>query len=232
MPTLRLAAGSPFAALLAAALASQSPPPELLRLSIAGPATWQARLRPTNLGSLLASAAAERIWRGYVEGVDSALRAVRQADDAFVRERAHLLAYGGTLHVVAWLEQAETALQVPRWSAALIAEPDGHSDLPAMAKVCEAWFARLGEEMSNAWRDVAPGPAELVDGRLVVVFAGEDDRAGAAARARAFAAKKLDPRDVLRLELEVTPTLGLLRDREWERGLVGDVLGAATRRWR
>ena len=218
-----------FAATLLVSLPGQAPA-EMLRLSIAGPATWRARLQPTNLGSMLSSAAAERIWHGYVDAVDRTLRTVRKADEAFAQERTRLLDYGGTLHVVTWLEQAEDALHVPRWSAALVAEPDGHSDLSAMAGACEAWFARVGERASNAWRDVAPGPAQLVDGRLVVVFAGDDDRAPATARAHAFVGKKLDPRDVLRLELEVPPTLGLLRDREWERGLVGDLLGAATQR--
>lgn len=204
--------------------------PELLRLAIAGPATWRTRLQPTDLGSMLATEAAEKIWRRYVGALDGELRGLRGADAAFARERARLLDYAGTLHIVAWLEQAEDALNVPRWSAAFVAEPDGHTDLVAMAAESEQWLQRLGDTSSNAWRDMRPGPPRVHEGRLVLVFAGDEDRERATARAMAFRGKAIDPRDVMRIELEVAPMLGLLRDRAWDRGLATDLLGAATQR--
>ena len=175
---------------LLAAVAVAQGPPELLRLSIVGPAGWRSRLQPTNLGSMLASAAAETIWRGYAERVDAALRSVRGADEAFRRERARLLDYGGTLHVVAWLEQAEDALNVPRWSAALVAEPDGHTDLEAMAVESKAWLERAGDRASNAWRDMRVSTPRCHEGRLLLVFAGDDDRAAATLRAERFAGRR------------------------------------------
>ena len=229
----------PLAPALAVALAFTAAPrdacraqeaPELLRLAIAGPATWRTRLQPTDLGSMLATAAAEKIWRRYVDDLDGALRGLRGADAEFARERGRFLDYAGTLHVVAWLDQAEDALNVPRWSAALVAEPDGHTDLAAMAAESEQWLQRLGDTTSNAWRDMRPSPPRVHDGRLVLVFASDEDREPATARALAFRGKAIDPRDVLRVELEVAPMLGLLRDRAWDRGFFADLLGAATQR--
>ncbi|MBL8754115.1 MAG: hypothetical protein JNK15_12515 [Planctomycetes bacterium] len=218
-----------------AVVLDQSPiaaePPELLRISLAGPATWRVRMQPTDLGAMLATEPAEKLWRRHVDDLDATLRAVHGADAEFARERARLLDYAGTLHVVTWLEQAEDALHVPRWSAAVVAEPDGHTDLEAMARESEGWLRRVGEQASNAWRELRPGTPRVHAGRLVVVFADDDARVAATARALAWRGKPLDPRDVLRVEGEVGPLLGLLRDRAWERGLAADVLGAATRRF-
>jgi hypothetical protein len=218
-----------LATLLIAACPAQEPP-ELLRIAIAGPATWRTRLQPTDLGSMLASEAAEKVWRGYVDAIDHALRGLRGADAAFVRERARWLDYSGTLHVVAWLEQAEDAVHLPRWSAALIAEPDGHTDLATMAADSEQWLRRIGDEASNSWRELRPGQPEVRDGRMYVMFAEDEDRERASARAFAWRPRAIDPRDVARVEIEIAPLLGLLRDRPGERGLAADLLGAATQR--
>jgi hypothetical protein len=204
--------------------------PELLRIAIAGPATWRTRLQPTDLGSMLASEAAETIWRGYVDAIDSGLRGLRGADAAFTAERARWLDYAGTLHVVFWLEQAEDALHVPRWSAALLAEPDGRTDLVAMAADSEQWLRRIGDAASNAWRDVRPGPPQVHDGRMCVVFAGDEDRERANARALTWRTRPLDPRDAMRVEVEAPAMLGLLSDRAAERGIATDLLGPATQR--
>lgn len=213
-----------------AAVALAQEPPELLRLSVVGPAGWRSRLQPTNLGSMLASAAAETIWRGYAARIDEVLRRARDADEAFGRERARLLDYGGTLHVVAWLEQAEDALHVPRWSAALVAEPDGHTDLAAMAAESASWLTLAGDRVSNAWRDMRVTAPRCHEGRLLLVFASDDDRLAATARAERLVGKPLEPRDVVRLDVLLPPMLGLLRDHAWQRGLAGDLVGSSTQR--
>lgn len=215
---------------LAALLPAQAPAPLLLQLDLAGPATWRSRLGPTNLGTMLASAQAEALWRRHVEGLDAMLRRTRGEAAAFARERARLLDYGGDIHVLAWLEQAEDALHLVRWSAALIATPDGHTDLAAMADECAGWLQRLGARADTSWRDMHLRPPRLVGDRLVAVLASAEDMKAATARAEAFAPVALDPRLVLRCSFELPPCLGLLRDRPSERELMAAAFGPALQR--
>lgn len=228
-PSLLLAMACSLPAQAPAAPAAAARP-VLLQLTIAGPAQWRSRLGPTSLGSMLASQAAERIWRGYADRIDAALRQARGEEAAFQRERARLLDYGGDVHVVVWLEQAEDALHVPRWSAALLATADGRTDLPAMAQECRGWLERAGALAATPWRDLQLTPPAIDGGRLLLVLAEPGDLAGARARAAALAPAPLPHPQVLRLQLDLQPALGLLRDRAFERGMVAAAIGSATRR--
>lgn len=216
----------------ASMLPAQQPAPLLLQVTTLGPAAWRARLGPTSFGSMLASQQAEVIWREYADAVDAALQRARGEDEAFGRERARLLGYDGQVQVVAWLEQAEDALHLPRWSAALIAEPDGHTDLAAMADECRGWLDRLGDAASTPWRDLRLSAPQLDKGRMIAVLASAEDAAAAWQRARAWRCEPLAPPAVLRAQFELQPALGLLRDRAVERDLFAALLGPATQRCR
>jgi hypothetical protein len=233
---LASAAVAPTAAPLRAQDASASTtahePPEIVRMTIAGPAAWRARLGPTNLGAMLATEAAERIWRGYLARADARLRAGRPAaapgGDPLGSVRARLIDYAGTVHVVCWLEQAEDAVHVARWSAALVAEPDGHTDLAAMAAECRASIDHFADRASEPWRVVAAGAPRVHDGRLLLVLADDDDRAAATARAERIRGAPLERQDVVRVETRLPELLGLLRDHPLHRELAADVLGVTT----
>ncbi|HEX5052660.1 MAG TPA: hypothetical protein VFZ65_12865 [Planctomycetota bacterium] len=209
---------------------AQPPAPVLAELTVAGPVAWRSRLGPTNLGTMLASAQAESIWRGYVDAVDATLRAARGADQEFLAERTRLLDYGGEVHVVAWLDQAEDAVHLPRWSAAVIAGPDGHSDLAAMAAQCNAWLVRAGASAATRWLQLELSPPRLHDGRLIAVLASAEDLEAATRRAQRFVCRALDANSVLRLEVAPQAALGLLRDRASERDVVAALIGPACAR--
>lgn len=212
------------------AASAQEPHPELMRLSVAGPAAMRSRLLPTDLGSLCSSADAVAIWAGYVERLDAALRAAHGDDDAFARERARFLGYAGTFHVVVWLEQAEDGIHVPRWSLLLIAEPDARTDLQAMASECERWLARIGDTMDGAARELGVATPRIHDGRLLAVLAAAEDLEAANARAERFVPASLPRDEVVHLEIDVPPSLLLMRDRNWERGIASDLLGSGLQR--
>ncbi|MCA8976347.1 MAG: hypothetical protein KDC98_16630 [Planctomycetes bacterium] len=225
---LALALGAPLP--LLAQTPVPTPAPVLLHLSTFGPATWRVRVGPTNLGSMLASRGAVAIWRSLVDRLDAIAREASEDDATFAAERAHLLDYGGAIHVVAWLDQAEDALHVPRWSAALIVEPDGHTDLVTMADRCRHWLAKAEASARRPWREMGLSPPRLVGDRLIAVLANPEDADAAMQRATAFACEPLVHPAVLRLRVELPTALGLAHDRAAERGLLAALLGPATRR--
>jgi hypothetical protein len=209
---------------------AQEGQPELLHLAVAGPATLRSRLLPTDLGSMCSSAEAVAIWATYVEQLDAALRASRVDAEAFAEDRARFLGYAGTFHLVVWLEQEEDGVHVPRWSAGLIAEPDARTDLVAMARGCEQWLARLGARTDKAWRELEVSTPRVHNGRLLIVLGSAEDRAAATARAEQFVPLPLPRNEVAHLDIQVQRCLLLLRDRNWERGLVGDLVGSGLER--
>jgi hypothetical protein len=217
---------------LAQAAVVPPPPPVLAHLATLGPAAWRARLGPTNLGAMLASADAEAIWRGHVDAIDASLRAARGDAAAFVRERARLFDYAGAIHVVVWLEQQEDALHAARWSLAVVAEADGHTDLAALADECSGWLGRaLGRDgAAPAWSDLELTPPALHNGRVVAVRASRDDTDAVLARAAAMPLAAPPHPVAFRLDLELQTMLGLLRDRPAERDWCAALLGPATQR--
>jgi hypothetical protein len=147
-------------------------PPAILSLRTFGPAAWRARLGPTNLGTMLASAQAEAIWRSYVDGAAAWLKRARCDAVAIARERPVAFDYAGAIAVVVWLEQAEDALHLARWSAAIVAEPDGKTDLAALAAESAGWLGdSLAKERGRHWRDLTLAPPRVRDGRIVAVLA-------------------------------------------------------------
>lgn len=204
--------------------------PRLLHLRIAGPAAWQSRLAPTDVGGMFASQQAEPLWRPWVERLEQAVRSVRGDDAAHAAERERVLGYSGTVHLVSWLEQAEDGVHVPRWSLALIAEPDGKTDMEAVAAIARNWTERLGGRASNAWRELEASPARVHDGRVLLVLASAEDAAAATRRAESLTLDPLGRNEVVRGELGIEAALGLLRDRAFERWFVRELVGQATQR--
>jgi len=223
---------------VALALSSQDAgppqPPVLLRLSTLGPAAWRSRLGPTNLGAMFASAQAEALLRPLIDRADAALRERRGDAAAFAVERARLLDYAGAVQLVVWLEQAEDALHSPRWSAALVVEPDGHTELAALAPGLTAWLARAlaPDHTPFRWRDLQLVPPQLREGRLVAVHAAPEDTAAAQQRAAVMRCEPLartGAGSVLAIELVLHPAMRLLPDRPVDRGWVEALVGPATR---
>ena len=222
---MRILFATLFVALAAPTSAQE---PVILQVTACGPAAWRSRIGPTNLGTMLATQGAEAIWRGYVDAIDRVVRHAHGAEQTFVTERQRLLDYGGEVHLVVWLEQAEDALQLPRWSAALIVEPDGSTDLGAMAAACRAWLERVEVAAATRWLALKLSPPRLHGGRLVAVLATAQDLDTATARAQQFECQRLDEARVLRINVDPQAALGLLRDRASERDFVAALLGPAT----
>src|SRR5262245_42428025 len=202
-------------------------PQPILCIRTFGPAAWRSRLGPTNLGTMLASAQAEAIWRSYVDAAAASFRGARCDEVAFAREWARALDYAGAIAIVVWLEQAEDALHSARWSMAIVAEPDGQTDLGALAAQSAAWLGDiLGVEQGRHWRDLTLVPPQVRDGRIVAVLACPEDVDAAIARAVALRPPTLAAPSVLNVEIDPDAALGLARDRpedrDWWRALIGD----------
>ncbi|HEX6812212.1 MAG TPA: hypothetical protein VF384_11355 [Planctomycetota bacterium] len=206
-------------------------PPAIVCLQTFGPAAWRARLGPTNLGSMLASERAESIWRSYVDDAKASLRHARRDEVAFTREWTRVLDYGGAIAVVVWLEQAEDALHSARWSMAIVGEPDGHTDLAALAAESAGWLGdSLGKERGRQWRDLTLVPPQVRDGRLVAVVACTEDADAVIARAVALRLPAPPAPTALHVEIEVDEALGLARDRPQDRDWLRALVGKATQR--
>jgi len=206
-------------------------PPAILCLRTFGPAAWRARLGPTNLGTMLASAQAEAIWRSYVNAAEASLRRSRRDEEAFAREWARALDYAGAIAIVVWLEQAEDALHAARWSMAIVAEPDGQTDLTALAAESAGWLGDIfGKERGRHWRDLTLVPPQVRDGRVVAVVAGPEDADAAVVRAVALRPPAPAAPSVLHVEIDVPEALGLARDRPQDRDWLRALIGKATQR--
>jgi hypothetical protein len=208
-------------------------PPAILCMRTFGPAAWRARLGPTNLGSMLASGQAEAIWRSYVDAAAASFRDERRDEVAFAREWARALDYAGAIAVVVWLEQAEDALHPARWSMAIVAGPDGQTDLAALAAQSAGWLGDiLGKEQGRHWRDLTLVPPRVCDGRIVAVLACPEDVDAAIARAVTLRPPTLATPSVLNVEIDAHEALGLARDRpedrDWWRALIGDATQHVT----
>ncbi len=214
---------------LATVAVAQAPPPVMLHLTVAGPAAWRARLGPTNVGTMLATSQAEAIWRGQIDKVDRALRPAHERAAGGAAARPRFFDYAGEVQLVVWLEQAEDALHLRRWSAAMIVGSDGRTDLATMVAEGDEWLARTGAAAVPRWLEMQVQPPVQHDRRIVVTMACAEDDAAVAARAVAFTGRPLGDA-VLRLDLEVPTVLGTLRDRPSEREFVAALLGPGTQR--
>lgn len=116
--------------LLALPLVAQDDAPvRLLHAELAGPAAWQERLRPTNLGTLLASAEGEALWRPWAEQLGQMLPGLLGADGAALPKA--WLAYAGTVEVVVLGRPGEG--EEPNISGRVTFGVDEASDVAALA---------------------------------------------------------------------------------------------------
>lgn len=99
----------------------------VFEVTTVGPAGWRARLGPTNVGSLLASATGERLWQPLLESVRKLL-ADNQAVDA------DLLAKWRDYHGQVWIAVWSDPFGRTTPTVAVVLHGDGKSDLAALAK--------------------------------------------------------------------------------------------------
>ena len=168
-------------ALVAALCPAQDAP--LVRIDLSGPAVVRSALRPTSLGSLLASSAAEAIWHDVVAELETRWRDLDGGDRAtFAATQARWLAYEGRFHIAVWANQ----------TVALVADRDDHTELAAMAADAERWLSRaLGvatRPSEHAGVTLARGEATaaafaigtLADGRILLLAGTDADAVSAA----------------------------------------------------
>ncbi|HZN38017.1 MAG TPA: hypothetical protein VFD82_04395 [Planctomycetota bacterium] len=162
---MRLARSVAFALFVPASALPQDtpagmPPPVVLRVQVLGPAGWRARLGPTNLGTMLATEAAERIWRRYADAVDGAMRGAQGDAAAFARAR-HAAAsaeghgrvdasvlLGRHLPGMLGLLGTATSLRLPR-PAAVAAEAEAW--LPLLARHGMSVATRTCSATATSW---------------------------------------------------------------------------------
>ncbi|MBX3462846.1 MAG: hypothetical protein KF830_06720 [Planctomycetes bacterium] len=156
----------PFALLLPALAAQTTTTPPHLRLVTVGPDGWRARFAPTNLGSLLESAAGRALWEPKALPWLGAWQQRLGGAAAFAPVRERCLGYGGRLELHVWLERGQWGGSDLR-AATLVLEGDGRTDLDALA----ADLRGLLDEAPGTWSKVEVGGESIEvreDGEFVL----------------------------------------------------------------
>ncbi|MBK8096342.1 MAG: hypothetical protein IPK26_04500 [Planctomycetes bacterium] len=194
---------------IAAQTAVVSPP--ACELTTVGPAGWRQRLGPTNLGSLLASAAGRALWSDGAEQLEGIWRHLLGVEGAaFAAARQRLLDYGGTVHVA--LRLVGDRRHQPM-TAAIAFGPDGRTDMAALTADLRSLLAGLAEQ---PWQTITVGDVEvqsitrdqetllapwLHDGRILMAMTPAADLAAARAEVLAMPAPSALRPDALAMSL-------------------------------
>jgi hypothetical protein len=170
-----------------------------VRVTTMGPHGWRVRLGPTNVGSLLDSELAASVWRPYADALAESTNGLFATRAAFDAARERVLGYEGAVHLPLWL--ADDAPRDGVRAFALVCEPDGRTDMAAMAADLRVAFDRLGggweaATLAGADVDIQRGPSGafavaplLRNGCLVFVGGQRGDLDGVLADALTTAAQ-------------------------------------------
>lgn len=152
-------------ALALAATAQTVPPPAPadalaataphVRIATLGPHGWRVRLGPTNVGSLLASDLATGVWRSYADALTAATNAQFDTLAAFEAARDRFLGYEGAIQISLWF--SDDAQNDGIRAISIVCEPDGRTDLTAMA----ADLRRLFDQVGDGWRSAQVAGADV-----------------------------------------------------------------------
>jgi hypothetical protein len=121
---LSFVALAPLAAQTAAAAPSAAPH---ITVETVGPEGWRARLGPTNLGSLLASAQARELWEPISDQWFESWQRATGGGEGFAAARGRLLGYAGRVRVETWIGERGPERM------AMVLESDGRIDMKALA---------------------------------------------------------------------------------------------------
>ncbi len=158
--------------LLALPVAAQdAAPTRLLRAEVAGPAAWHMRLRPTNLGTVLASAEGEALWRPLAEQLGGMLQGILGADGDTVPRG--WLQYGGRVRVEVFGRAGEGGGD-PLVSARVVFATDADQDVTALATSTLRLCAPLvGVQFAPAFEGSDLGVARLGEWVVTMPKAGD-----------------------------------------------------------
>lgn len=140
--------------------------PPQLRIQTLGPDGWRQRLGPTNLGSMLASARGQALWREPSQALLGWWQIPGAGADATAAAQQRLLNYSGRVQVGVWFGTEGSSRQLDH--AAVVLHADGHTDLTALAADLEK---ALYHELPGEWVTLTPAGTALrarrADGLLV-----------------------------------------------------------------
>lgn len=111
--------------------AGGSAAPPLVRLDVVGPRAFRDAFGGTNVGSLLGSAAGEKLWRPLLAPFEQMWRGLDGGAD-FAATRQRVLDYAGRIRVMVSMDQGE-ADEPDRVSGVFALEPDGETNLSELA---------------------------------------------------------------------------------------------------
>lgn len=194
-----------FVALLALApLAAQATtttvaaPAPHITIETVGPEGWRARLGPTNLGGLLASAKGRELWEPLTEQMFEAWQRATGGTEGFAAAKARLLGYAGRVRADVWMGK-----DGPERVALLIAN-DARTDTKALAADMRRMFESSGEK----WQPTTLG-SETID-----ALVHGDDRCSAPLLAGEHIVLAIAPNDAFGATLEHARKLAAAADRK------------------
>lgn len=131
-PTSVVAASVVTASVVAASVVVQE---QVLDLTILGPAAWQSRLAPTNVGSLFESELGRQIIQPQAALLESFSQGVLGGNEGLMASlRECLNGFSGAMRVFVWQPKGGGFFN-PHFSVGVVIGPDGKSDLTKIAKV-------------------------------------------------------------------------------------------------
>ncbi len=211
--------------LVAQTAATTAAAPHVLIESV-GPDGWRMRFAPTNLGSLLDSQEGRALWQPNLMPVLGMWQHLVGDEAAFAPVQKRMLGYGGRIRLAVWLGEGDLGNQGV-FSAALVLEGDGHTDLQALA----ADVQHLQQQMEGDWAEADVGGSKLRllthgsdtmtapivgEHHVLLAMASKDELAATLANARALAAdatgKPPAPNTpAMRVEVALPALVGLAR---------------------
>ena len=148
---------------VACALPAQQAPtavtPHLI-IETVGPDGWRSRFGPTNFGVMLASEEGRRVWQPSVAPLLGMWAAVAGGEQAYKEASERLMGFGGSVRMAAFVNEDAAA------NIALVFDPDGRSDLEAIAADLRGW---LDAALPGEWRE-----HQLAGGKVTLKRSGPD----------------------------------------------------------
>tara|TARA_R110002096_G_scaffold80089_1_gene187923 strand:+ start:3032 stop:4735 length:1704 start_codon:yes stop_codon:yes gene_type:complete len=121
-------------------------------LETVGPDGWRMRLGVTNVAAMLDSEEGREVWQPRLEPILGIWKMMVGDEEAFAAASKRIFSYGGTIRIAVFINPAAAA------HVAVMLEPDGRSDLKAIAADIKSLVER---SIPGEWQTVTIGGKQI-----------------------------------------------------------------------